>query len=108
LSPNPQLFSDLACLAFHSLSTFSYLVPARRLGAGGSTVALIVTLVLFAMALFTKGFTHDLLLEAGVFLVSIKLALAGYKHEYTSRDLINRLDQIQAQLDRLECRETRK
>lgn len=28
-----------------------------------------VTLVLFAVALFVKGFTHDLLLEAGVFLV---------------------------------------
>ena len=37
----------------------------------GSLIVIIITFVLFALALFTKGFTHDLLLEAGVFLVSI-------------------------------------
>ena len=41
----------------------------------GSVFVIIITFVLFALALFTKGFTHDLLLEAGVFLVSVKLII---------------------------------
>ncbi len=40
-----------------------------------TVIVIIVTFVLFAVALFVKGFTHDLLLEAGVFLVSVKLML---------------------------------
>ena len=42
-------------------------------------ITLAVTLVLFVVALFEKGFTHDLLLEAAVFLVSAKLVLLAYK-----------------------------
>jgi len=34
-----------------------------------------ITLVLFGLALFLTGFTHDLLLETGVFLVSVKLII---------------------------------
>jgi hypothetical protein len=41
-----------------------------------SNLTLVVTVVLFVIAVFEKGFTHDLLLEAAVFLVSIKLVLA--------------------------------
>jgi hypothetical protein len=41
----------------------------------GTISVIIITFVLFAMALFTKGFTHDLLLEAAVFLISVKLIL---------------------------------
>jgi len=32
------------------------------------------------VALFTKGFTHDILLEAGVLLVSVKLIIMAYKN----------------------------
>jgi hypothetical protein len=46
----------------------------------GSMMVIIVTFVLFTMALFTKGFTHDLLLEAGVFLVSVKLILIAHNN----------------------------
>ncbi len=46
----------------------------------GSMIIIIVTFVLFTMALFTKGFTHALLLEAGVFLVSVKLILMAYNN----------------------------
>ena len=45
----------------------------------GTLATIILTLVLFIAALFVKGFTHDLLLEAGVFLVSVKLVLMSYK-----------------------------
>ena len=46
----------------------------------GSLIVIIVTFVLFGSALFTKGLTHDLLLEAGVLLVSIKLIIMAYKN----------------------------
>jgi len=63
-----------------------------------SAFTLVLTLVLFVIALFVKGFTHDLLLEAGVFLVSIKLVLAGYKNQQGTRHLLYRLDRIEQML----------
>ncbi len=42
-----------------------------------SILVIVVTFVLFTIALFVKGFVHDLLLEAGVLLVSIKLIMLG-------------------------------
>jgi hypothetical protein len=45
----------------------------------GTQLTLAVTLGFFVIALFEKGFTHDLLLEAGVFLVSVKLVIMSYK-----------------------------
>jgi len=46
----------------------------------GSVIVIIITFVLFVLALFTKGFPHDLFLEAAVFLVSVKLILIGYNN----------------------------
>lgn len=46
----------------------------------GSMIVIIVTFILFITALFTKGLTQDLLLEAGVFLVSVKLILMAHKN----------------------------
>ncbi|VAW40582.1 hypothetical protein MNBD_DELTA04-1341 [hydrothermal vent metagenome] len=46
----------------------------------GSIVVIAVTFVVFLAALFTKGFTHDLLLEIGVFMVSVKLIIMTYKN----------------------------
>jgi hypothetical protein len=40
-----------------------------------SFVVIFLTLALFLLALFMKGFTQEVLLEAGVFLVSVKLIL---------------------------------
>jgi hypothetical protein len=45
----------------------------------GAIATIVLTLALFIAALFIKGFTHDVLLEAGVFLVSVKLVLMSYK-----------------------------
>lgn len=42
----------------------------------------------------TKGFTHDLLLEAGVFLVSIKLIRMGYKNSVINTKILNELSDI--------------
>jgi hypothetical protein len=70
-----------------------------------SALTLALTLLLFVIALFIKGFTHDLLLEAGVFLVSIKLVLAGYKSAQGTRTLLDRLDRIDSKLAHLSDRD---
>ncbi len=57
-------------------------------------VVIIVTFVLFTLALFTKGFTHDLLLEAGVLLVSIKLILMNYRNTRLNTKIMEKLDEI--------------
>lgn len=44
-----------------------------------SMAVIVLTFVLFAVALLVKGLTQDLLLEAAVFLVSTKLILMSYK-----------------------------
>jgi hypothetical protein len=45
-----------------------------------SVVVIALTLVLFIASVFVTGFTHDLLLESGVFLVSVKLILMAQKN----------------------------
>lgn len=61
-----------------------------------SLIVIVLTLGLFLIALFTKGLTHDLLLEAGVFLVSVKLILVGYKNSAANGSIQQRLDDIYA------------
>src|SRR5262249_43185981 len=46
-----------------------------------STFIVVITFVLFTVAVFVKGFTHELLLEVAVFLVSVKLILMGQKSQ---------------------------
>ncbi len=50
------------------------------------------------MALFAKGFTHDILLEAGVFLVSAKLIMMGYKNSLYIKSVENELKEIKGML----------
>jgi len=68
----------------------------------GSVVVLFVTLVLFAVALVVEGFTHDLLLESGVFLVSVKLVMMSYKNSVTGILLQKRTDEILEIVRRIE------
>jgi len=63
-----------------------------------SLVTIALTVILFVAALFIKGFTHDLLLEGGVFLVSVKLMHGSYKNSVNIDILNSKLDQI---LDKL-------
>ncbi len=60
----------------------------------GTMIVLIITLLLFIAALFTKGFTHDLFLEAGVFLVSVKIILLSYQNRRINISIENKLDNI--------------
>jgi hypothetical protein len=64
----------------------------------GTMAVMAITLVLFMSALFAKGFTHDLLLEAGVFLVSVKLMLMTYHNGLATERMQQKLDEIHAAL----------
>ena len=65
-------------------------------------VTLAITLVLFVVALFEKGFTHDLLLEAAVFLVSAKLVLLSYKASVNNDAIGDQLGEMTRALTRIE------
>lgn len=66
----------------------------------GSLAVIVITFVLFVAALFTKGLTHDLLLEAGVFLVSVKLIMMAYKNSVTTNKVLNDLQNIKNTLEK--------
>ena len=69
-----------------------------------SLVVIVVTLVLFLLALVVKGITHELFLEAGVFLVSVKLILMSYKNGVAVEQTDAHLQQIQVLLRAIEER----
>jgi hypothetical protein len=66
-----------------------------------SLLVILLTLVLFVAALYSTGFTHDLLLEAGVFLVSVKLILMSYKNAVSSLELKAELAEMRSLLEDL-------
>ena len=59
-----------------------------------------ITLGLFIAALFTKGLSHNLFLEAGVFLVSVKLIIMAYRNSVSVGHLDRKLDTILAKLSK--------
>ncbi len=59
-----------------------------------SFVVVLLTFILFAVALFVKGFTHDILLEAGVLLVSMKLIMMSSKIAATEDAILKRLEEM--------------
>lgn len=69
----------------------------------GSWAVALITLILFVTALFTKGITHDLFLEVGVFLVSIKIILMSYQNGVAIRHLDKKLDTIILRLSELQA-----
>ena len=60
----------------------------------GSMFIILITFVLFVVALFVKGLTKDLLLEAGVLLVSIKLIMMDYKNKTVDEEIKQDLREI--------------
>jgi hypothetical protein len=61
-------------------------------------VVTVITLILFIAALFFKGITHDLFLEAGVFLISVKIILTTYKNNVSVGLMQEKLDIILAEI----------
>ena len=68
----------------------------------GSLFVIFIKFVLFSVVLFTKGLTHDLLLESAVFLVSVKLIIMSYKNSLAVKTTLKSLDEIHLTLHRLE------
>ena len=59
-----------------------------------SIIVIVVTFVLFAIALFVKGFAKDLLLEAGVLLVSIKLIMMAHKNNMANQEVLQKIQDV--------------
>jgi lysylphosphatidylglycerol synthetase-like protein (DUF2156 family) len=68
-----------------------------------SWLVLLVTLVLFVVSLFVKGIGHDLLLEAGVFLVSVKVIMMMSRANVSTEHVAAELAAVRAALARLEA-----
>jgi hypothetical protein len=65
----------------------------------GIIIVIVITVLLFTVALFAKGFTNALLLEAGVLLVSIKLIMMAYRNSINYSDLKKDLNEIKRLLE---------
>ena len=61
-------------------------------------IIIVLSVGLFVVALFVKGFKHELLLEVGVFLVSVKLIVMAKGNAETEYRLEQRLANIQEML----------
>lgn len=70
----------------------------RKYLSATELVVIGTTIILFVTALFLKGLTHDLLLEAGVLLVSIKLIMMNYKNTLSNKVILNDLYEIKKTL----------
>ena len=75
----------------------------RRHVDPASLVVILLTLILFLGALVIKGLGHDLLLEAGVFLVSVKLIIMAYKSSVASQAMAQELAAIRSSVAKLEA-----
>ncbi len=74
--------------------------------SAADSIVIVITFLLFSIALFTKGLTHDLLLEAGVLLVSIKIIMMNYKNTISNKVVMNELNEIKQTL--IEIKENQK
>lgn len=77
------------------------MINVRHYFDAGSLLIIVITFILFLAALYATGFTHDLLLETGVFLVSVKLILMSYKNKVASDDLHKELGEIRSLLQEM-------
>ena len=68
----------------------------------GSKPVVVLTFVLFIAAIFFKGIGHYVLLEGGVFLVSVRLIILAHKNSVIARQLADRFDGLHATLARPE------
>ncbi|HOW10557.1 MAG TPA: hypothetical protein PLX08_12230 [Bacteroidales bacterium] len=66
----------------------------------GSIIVILITLMLFVLALFTKGLTHDIFLEAGILLVSVKLIMMAYRNNVFYKDIIEELKKLNQRLNK--------
>lgn len=65
-----------------------------------TTIVAVLTLALFVAALFVKGLTHDLFLEAAVFLVSAKLLMMMHSNRQAALRMEKKIDSLLAEISR--------
>ncbi len=59
-----------------------------------NVIVIAVTAILFIVAIFAKGFTHDLLIEAAVLLVSVKLIIMNQKNKIMEQKILDAIEEI--------------
>jgi hypothetical protein len=64
----------------------------------GNAITIALTFILFTTALFATGFTKDLLLEAGVLLVSVKIILMGAVNRSSNKEILKKLNELNDKL----------
>ena len=64
----------------------------------GNYIVIALTILLFVLFLFLHGITHDLFLESGVLLVSIKLIMMNYKNMKMEKEILKQLNEIKEHL----------
>ena len=69
-----------------------------NIGKVSAIAIVLITLVLFIAAVFTKGLTHDIFLEAGVFLVSVKVIFLTFKTHTITKSIQKQLEDIHSLL----------
>ncbi len=67
----------------------------------GSIVIMAITLALFVYAAIRHGLTDDLLLETGIFLVSVKIIMLSYENGRHIRHIESKLDVIQQGIEQV-------
>ena len=66
-----------------------------------SIITIFITLILFLAALYFTGLTHDILLEAGVFLVSVKLIIMSFQNKQSSDNTLKEIKEIHKVLQKI-------
>ncbi len=61
-------------------------------------IIIVITVGLFIAAIFTKGLTHDIFLESGVLLISIKIILLSYRNNAIVKNIQKQLDSMNSLL----------
>ncbi len=72
-----------------------------------SLVIIVATFVIFAVALFVKGFTKEILLEVGVLLVSIKLIMMAHKNGVVAGETKTMIESLHSAVLELQDNEKR-
>ena len=60
----------------------------------GSMAIIVVTFTLFVVSLFQKGLTHEILVDTGIFLVSVKLIVMSFRNNLYMKDINQQLEEI--------------
>ena len=60
----------------------------------GSMAIIFITFTLFVVSLFQKGLSHEILIDTGIFLVSVKLIVMSFKNNLYMKDLNQQLEEI--------------